>query len=219
MAAHRYHVILLAACLAGCAGGCHTVPPIPESARANVERSRGQNSDRDEDEGWLFKRLTGQDKRPAASGDSASTRQPSSEIQQTSATESSEPGPKETVITAATLAAASKPAPKKKDDEEEGSGFDLDALAPSNVIKKVKEMAGYGPNEQVARAAFEEGQRLFREKKYDEAAKQFGTAADRWPDTSLEEDALFWRAESFFFGDRYPSAQEGYDKLLKKYTY
>jgi TolA-binding protein len=222
MTAHRYHVILLAVCLAVCVGGCSTVPPVPESARANVERSRGQSRDQDEDDGWLFKRLTGQDKRSqAASGDSAAVAQRSPEVQQASATEPSPPGPKETVITAATLAAASRPAPKKKvDDEgEEKSGFDLDSLAPSNVIKKVKEMAGYGPNEQIARAAYEEGQRLFREKKYDEAAKQFATAADRWPDTSLEEDAMFWRAESFFFGDRYPAAQEGYDKLLKKYTY
>ncbi len=220
MVAHRYHVILLAACLAGCACGCRTVPPVPDSARADVERSRGRSDREDEDEGWLFKRLTGQDKRPqAASGGSAAATQPSSEVQQASATEPSPPGPKETVITAATLAAASKPAPKKKDDDEESSGFNLDALAPSNVVKKVKEMAGYGPNEQVARAAYEEGQRLFREKKYDEAAKQFVTAADRWPDTSLEEDALFWRAESLFFADRYSAAHEGYDKLLKKYTY
>lgn len=196
MTAYRYVIVLLAASLAGCAGGCRTGPPFADSRRADVERSR------------------------AASGDSASAGQRSSEIQQASATESSPPGPKETVITAATLAAASKPAPKKKEDDgEEDSGFSLDALAPSNVIKKVKEMAGYGPNEQIARAAYEEGQRLFREKKYDEAAKQFATAADRWPGTSLEEDALFWRAESFFFGDRYPSAHEEYDKLLKKYTY
>lgn len=144
--------------------------------------------------------------------------QPGSEVQQTSAEEPAPPGPKETVVTPATLAAASKPASKEK-DEEEKSGFNLDALAPSNVIKKVKELAGYGPNEEIARAAYDEGLRLFREKKYDEAAKQFATAADRWPDTSLEEDAMFWRAESLFFGDRYAAAHEAYDKLLKKYTY
>jgi len=142
----------------------------------------------------------------------------SSEVRQTSAEEASPPGPKETVVTAETLAAASKPAPKQTSDDE-SSGFNLDALAPSNVIKKVKELAGYGPNEEIARAAYDEGQRLFREKKYDEAAKQFATAADRWPDTSIEEDALFWQAESYFFGDRYAAAHESYDKLLKKYSY
>ncbi len=144
---------------------------------------------------------------------------PSSEVQQASAEEPDPPGPKETVVTAAALAAASQPDSKENRKDEEDSGFALDALAPSNLIKKVKELAGYGPNEEIARAAYEEGQRLFREKKYEEAAKQFATAASRWPDTSLEEDALFWQAESYFFGDRYAAAHDGYDKLLKKYTY
>ena len=40
---------------------------------------------------------------------------------------------------------------------------------------------------------------LFPEKKYKEAAAKFATAADRWPDTPLEEDALFLQGESEFF--------------------
>jgi len=124
------------------------------------------------------------------------------------------------VVTAATLAAASKPQAKKKDlDEDEGHGFDFSAFAPSNVVKAVKTWAGYGPDENVARAALDQGDRLFREKKYLEAAKQFATAADRWPDSTLEEDALFWRAESLFFADHYSAAHNAYEKLLKKYEY
>jgi TolA-binding protein len=219
MADRKYHVILLAACLAGYAGGCRTVPPLPDSARADAQRSSarndGQSGGQEGYDGWLFKRMTGQDK-PSQPNSAA---QPSYDVRQTSATETAPPGPKETVVTAATLAAASKPPPKKKDDDEDASGFDLSALAPSNVIKNVKNWAGYGPDEQIARTAYDEGHRLFREKKYDDAAKQFATAADRWPDTPLEEDALFWRAESFFFADRYSAADDAYDKLLKKYTY
>jgi outer membrane protein assembly factor BamD (BamD/ComL family) len=219
MADRKSHVILLAACLAGYAGGCHTVPPVPDHARANPAQSRARSDGQDESDGWLFKRLSGQDKEPQpSSSSSSSATRPSYEVRQASATETAPPGPKETVVTAATLAAASKPAAKKK-EEEEASGFDLSALSPSTVIKNVKNWAGYGPDERIARTAYDEGHGLFREKKYDEAAKQFATAADRWPDTVLEEDALFWRAESLFFADRYPAADDAYDKLLKKYTY
>jgi outer membrane protein assembly factor BamD (BamD/ComL family) len=145
---------------------------------------------------------------------------PSSEVKQASATENLPPGPKETVVTAATLAAASKPQPKKKDvEEEEGPGLDLSALAPTNLFKAAKTWVGYGPDEQIARTAYGDGHRLFGEKKYLEAAKKFSTAADRWPDSALEEDALFWRGESLFFADHYSAAHNAYEKLLKKYEY
>ena len=104
-----------------------------------------------------------------------------------------------------------------KDLKEPPSG--LEALAPSNVYKQIKAAAGYGPNEEVARQAYQQGLDLFQQKRYDEAAKEFATAADRWPDTPLEEDALFMQAESCFFADRYPQAHETYEQLLKKHTY
>ena len=55
--------------------------------------------------------------------------------------------------------------------------------------------------------------------KFDEAAKRFARAADRWPESTLEEDALFWLGESYFYADKYPDAQDAYDTLLKKYSY
>ena len=64
----------------------------------------------------------------------------------------------------------------------------------------------------------QEGQALFRAKKYKEAGAKFATAADRWPDTPLEEDALFLQGESEFFSDQYPKAHDTYGGLLKKYT-
>lgn len=217
MAASRLGRIAWAGCLLGLLAGCQAVPPIPEHAAATQGPNQGDRFT-DEDEGWLFRGLTGQRRRSdePRPGDSAAA--PSSGVQQASAVEPPPPAPGETVVTAATLAAAARPAPKKDPDEEE-SGFDLSALAPSNVFKQVKAWAGYGPNEQVARAAYEEGHRLFREQRYAEAGAEFKTAADRWPDTTLEEDALFWRAESLFFADRYPAAHDAYDTLLKKYEY
>ena len=46
---------------------------------------------------------------------------------------------------------------------------------------------------------------------------QFATAADRWPDTPLEEDALFLEARASSFRTD-PKAHDTYGGLLKKYT-
>lgn len=90
-------------------------------------------------------------------------------------------------------------------------------LAPKNVGKGIKKALGRGPNEAFARKKYAEGESLFKEGKYLEAAKCFHQAADRWPDTDLEEDALFMKGESYFFADRYPKANDAYAVLLKKY--
>lgn len=89
--------------------------------------------------------------------------------------------------------------------------------APKEIGKKFKKSIGRGPNETLARKKFEEGQALFKEKKFLEAAKCFQVTADRWPDSTLEEDALYWLGESYFFADRYAKASDTYQVLLKKY--
>ena len=107
---------------------------------------------------------------------------------------------------------------KAKEPEKKKKGFEWSDLAPENVYKNMKNAAGYGPDEKIARAAMKEGEALFRDKKYKEAAAKFATAADRWPDSPLEEDALFLKAESEFFSDQYPKAHDTYGGLLKKYA-
>jgi outer membrane protein assembly factor BamD (BamD/ComL family) len=102
--------------------------------------------------------------------------------------------------------------------EEEKKSFEWSDLAPENIYKNAKAAAGYGPNEAIARTALGEGKTLFIEKKYAEAIAKFATAADRWPDSPLEEDALFLKGESEFFADRYPKAHDTYGGLLKKYS-
>ena len=52
---------------------------------------------------------------------------------------------------------------------------------------------------------------------YLEAAKVYDRSAKRWSDSALHEDALFMAAESYFFGHRYPEADERYERLLKDY--
>ncbi|MGW8256663.1 MAG: outer membrane protein assembly factor BamD [Thermoguttaceae bacterium] len=91
-------------------------------------------------------------------------------------------------------------------------------IAPENLYKGMKKAVGKGPNEAVARAAFSEGRELFKAKKYSEAVDKFKLAADRWPGTPLEEDALFMLAESYFFSDRYSKAHDTYSELFKKYN-
>jgi outer membrane protein assembly factor BamD (BamD/ComL family) len=100
----------------------------------------------------------------------------------------------------------------------EKKGFEWADLAPENVYKNLKKAAGYGPNEAIARASYREGQTLFAQKNYMEAAKKFSAAADRWPDTPLEEDALFLKAESYFFADEYVKAHDTFEALFKKYS-
>ena len=118
---------------------------------------------------------------------------------------------------------------EKQKKEEQKSGFEWSDLAPENIYKNMKKAAGYGPDEKIARATMQEAQTLFREamqetdpalraKKYAEAGAKFATVADRWPDSPLEEDALFLQGESEFFSDQYPKAHDTFGGLLKKYT-
>ncbi len=106
----------------------------------------------------------------------------------------------------------------KPAEPEKKKGFDWSDLAPENMYKNMKNAAGYGPDEKIARAAKQEGDALFHDKKYKDAAAKFATAADRWPDSPLEEDAMFLKAESEFFSDQYPKAHDTYGGLLKKYA-
>ena len=92
-----------------------------------------------------------------------------------------------------------------------------EAVKTDNIARQYKKMVGRGPNEAVARQAYIDGESAFRTKKFDEAAKKFAIAVDRWPDSILEEDAMFMQAESLFFADRYSKASDTYVALLKKF--
>ena len=101
---------------------------------------------------------------------------------------------------------------KKSDDDDE---WDISHLAPDYTWKKMKEAIGWGADEKLAKEAYDRGQALFRDKKYDEAAAEFYTATWRWPDSTMEEDAMFLMAESYFFADNYGKAQDTLTNLLK----
>jgi outer membrane protein assembly factor BamD (BamD/ComL family) len=83
----------------------------------------------------------------------------------------------------------------------------------------------------VARTLYGEGEDLYRQA-YDarqqdpetevgdaflEASEKFAEAGSRWPDSALEEDALFRAGESCFFADYYVKANDYFEQLVKKY--
>jgi outer membrane protein assembly factor BamD (BamD/ComL family) len=107
---------------------------------------------------------------------------------------------------------------KKTEVTEDKKPFGIEDLAPSAINKKMRRMWTGDPNESIARQAFREGEALFRLKNYAEAKKKYKIAHDRWPDSALEEDAMFMIGESEFFSDRYAAADKAYDEMLKKYS-
>lgn len=87
----------------------------------------------------------------------------------------------------------------------------------SEFTMSLRRAIGLGPDEAIARQAFARGEELFASKQYKQAAKQYKKAAFRWPDSPLEEDALFMVGESRFFADQYAAADDAYGNLFEKY--
>lgn len=116
------------------------------------------------------------------------------------------------------------PLVRGQSDEPDGL---LGSLNPKYAYQKAKNAVGLGPNEEVAREAFKQAEQVFidatsaqgndRKKRFREAADLYDEAADRWPDSSLEENSLFMKGESLFFADRYPASAEAFELLVKKY--
>jgi TolA-binding protein len=94
----------------------------------------------------------------------------------------------------------------------------IPGLDPHVQYNKVKSAVGLGPNEQIARQDYLEGDRLFREKNYKAAAEKYKAAVDRGPHSAIEQDAMFMVAESYFHDDRYIQARDAYDALVKEHS-
>ena len=236
MSSDRFPISLLLACVLSLLGGCISVPPAPANAQ------KAASSDDDPYEGWLFRSLTGQSMTteaaspsvvapnppPGASGpmipgpaspSSSRAAAPSGPVLIPSASKEPIAGPPPSIpdeLPAAPSVAVS--ITDARETAEEQASFDISDLAPENIYGNIKQATGYGPDEKIARAVMQEGQALFRDKKYKEAAGKFAAAGKRWPDSPLEEDALFLKGESEFFFDQYPKAHDTFGGLLKKYS-
>lgn len=103
-----------------------------------------------------------------------------------------------------------------KVDNDEQKGL-LPGLDPKIQYARAKAAVGLGPNQQYAKDEYDEGQKLFAEEKYGRAAKRFADAAERWPGSSLEQQALYQEANCYFFDDKYIEARDKYVDLLEKY--
>lgn len=60
-------------------------------------------------------------------------------------------------------------------------------------------------------------EKLYDEKKYAEAEKEFKKLVKKYKDYPVEEDSLYLIAESQYIEKRYAYAQDSYDRLIKKY--
>ncbi|MEE8452889.1 MAG: outer membrane protein assembly factor BamD [Thermoguttaceae bacterium] len=189
-------LLLLFAGTLGSTVGCASVPPVPEGATVQT------NPDEDEYEGWLFNKLMGRDQ--SAPTETAPTTGTPSGVIPASATEPIASAPVRSDVSQA-------------DGTDGESGFEWPDLSPTKVYNDAKKAVGLGPDEAKAQALLKEGEALFAKKEYDDAASKFKAAGGRWPDSPLEEDAMFMTAESLFFADNYAKAQSSYGSLLKKY--
>ncbi len=255
--------LTLACCLA-LSAGCASVPPAANHPQNGVS-SDGTN----EYDGWLFKSLTGKgttaDAKPPATptqptNPPAAAPPGDSGVQLASAwapppegTGPLVPGPSSAAGPPPAIPAELPPPPAgaisisavkvKEEEEKKKKGFELSDLAPDNVYKNIKNAAGYGPDEKLAKAAMAEGKSLYKQASakltaasvrgvdektakagkeeaialFKQAREKFAAAADRWPDSALEEDAFFLQSESEFFADQYPKAHDTIGGLLKKY--
>lgn len=97
---------------------------------------------------------------------------------------------------------------RSTDDEEDGF---LDMFPnPWNKKNRKSDQAG-------ARQSFTKAEQSMRSGDYDAALDAYETAIDLWPNSPLEEDAMFMVGECYFFSDKYPAAYDAYEELLKKY--
>jgi len=104
--------------------------------------------------------------------------------------------------------------------------FDVERW-PQQLESSWKTLIGKGVDPQKARELYVDGEEMYqralqaesdqRPDLFAQAAKQFKEAADRWPDSALEEDAMFMSGEAYFFADMYPKANDSWERLLKKY--
>lgn len=117
----------------------------------------------------------------------------------------------------------------------DGDRLLLDDLAPGQIATtwKTRFSGSLGKNSEQATAYYDQGEKLYRQgiaqldsnpdanqhqAIFSEAANQFRLAAAAWPDSAVEEDALYFQGESYFFADHYVQAGRAFEKLVNEYA-
>lgn len=94
----------------------------------------------------------------------------------------------------------------------------LPGIDPKKNYKELKQAVGYGVNESAGKTALARGNEAYAKKQYASAASLFRAAANRWPSSAIESEALFKLAESHFFQDNYVDARDAYNELVTKHA-
>ncbi len=108
----------------------------------------------------------------------------------------------------------------------------LDDLGPGQIATTLATRTIFKNNPEKANEAFQLGQDYYEQglaemeanpdgdskQVFDKAANQFRIAAANMPDSALEQDALFFEGESYFFADRYVQANRAFEKLIARYS-
>lgn len=121
---------------------------------------------------------------------------------------------------------------KKFYSERHDTTVRVEDLTPENLPKTIRKLTGHGPNKEVAEKHFAAGKSAYRKAiaawkqsngKSDvgpaflDAIDELELAAEKWPDSSIEEQSLFMISECYFFGNNFNKAEESYQNLLKLY--
>lgn len=109
-------------------------------------------------------------------------------------------------------------------------GSRADKLMNSDVPKIFRKIPGLGErkvDKDLARTQLKEANSIYqsalaaqgsdRQELFRKAAKAYIAAGKNWASSSLEQDAYFMAAESYFFAEDYPKAEDYYVKLIKDY--
>ena len=117
----------------------------------------------------------------------------------------------------------------------DGDRLLLDDLAPDQIATtwKTRVAGGFGKGSEQASKYYDRGEEIYNQgiaqldanpdanlhqATFTEAANQFRLAAAAWPESAIEEDALYFEGESYFFADRYVQANRAFEKLINDYT-
>ena len=110
-------------------------------------------------------------------------------------------------------------------EKEQDGGTDWSKYSGKALYNKWRDFLGMGVNEQEALAVMRKAcltQNEYEEtgdlKKLKEAGALYEKAGKKWPDSLLEEDALFYAGECHFFRKDYTKAKTFYKQLLTKYS-
>ena len=108
----------------------------------------------------------------------------------------------------------------------------LEDLAPGQIATTLA-TRGKKNDEEKANVAFKKGNELYHQalakmdanptgnshqRMFVDAANKFRVAAANWYNSALEQDALFFEGESFFFADHYVQSNRAFESLIARYS-